>query len=139
MSKLGSSTGKNQAGNLPLQRALDFEPGLTEKYPRLIDCIRAQIYMCGRPLKTVAADMDMSQSELSRKLSDNPADPRRFTTDDLEKLIPATGALTVIHWMVEKHLQNPEERRDRALTEIQKQLPDLFALLKAALPEGKKL
>lgn len=138
MTKLRSNTGKNQPGTSPLQAALDFEAGLTEKYPRFIDVIRAQIYMCGKPLKTVAADMDMSQSELSRKLGDNPSDPRRFTTDDLEKLIPATGTLTVIHWLVEKHLQDPDERRDRALNQIQKQLPDFLALLKAALPEGKR-
>lgn len=138
MAKLRTTTGKNRSGSFQMQAALDFEPGLTEKYPTLIDAIRAQVYACGKPLKTVASDLDMSQSDLSRKLNDNPADPRRFTTEDLEKLPAATDSLLVIYWMVEKYLQDPAERRDRALAEIQKQLPDFMALLKAALPEDRR-
>lgn len=137
MARLRSSTGKNHSGGFQSQGALDFEPGLTERYPQFIDAIRAQIYTCGKPLKTVAGDMEMSPSELSRKLNDNPADPRRFTIDDLERLVPATGSLLVIHWLVEKFVQDPAERRDRAISEIQKQLPEFMALLKAATGGGR--
>jgi len=57
------------------QMTLDFEPGLIERFPTLLDCIRTGAYTNRNPLKTIAADMDMSQSDLSRKLAGNPDDP----------------------------------------------------------------
>lgn len=121
-----------------MQLALDFEPGLTERYATLMDAVRAQAYGCGRPLKAVAADMDLSQSELSRKLAQNDADPRRFTVEDLERFIPATGSYLVIHWLIERHLEDRDARRERAVVELQRQLPALMALLKAATQEIPK-
>lgn len=137
MTKLRSTTGNNEPGSFHKQIQLPFEPGLTEKYPRLIDAVRAQIYGSTKPIKTIAADMDMSKSELSRKLNDNPKDPRRFTIEDLEALPAATQSNLVIYWLLEKYIEDPEVRRDRAITEIQKQLPDFMALLKSAVGEKK--
>ena len=39
-----------------MQLELDFEAGLTKRYPDWMDCIRAVAYACGHPLKRVAAD-----------------------------------------------------------------------------------
>lgn len=114
------------------QLMLDFEPGLTEKYPHLGDCIRAGAYTHRNPLKTIAADMDMSQSELSRKLSGNPDEPRRFSVEDLERYIVATGDVTPIYWLIERFLQDEKVKQDRALQELAKQLPSILALLKAS-------
>lgn len=120
-----------------MQLHLDFEPGLTERYPSLLDAVRAQIYGSGKPLKSVASDLDCSQSDLSRKLASNPDDTRRFSIEDLERLMPATESVLVIHWLIEKFLESADSRRDRAITEIQKQLPQFMALLKAATESGK--
>ncbi|XAI95641.1 hypothetical protein [Microcystis phage Mae-JY22] len=120
-----------------MQLHLDFEPGLTERYPSLMEVVRAQVYGCGKALKAVAADADMSQSELSRKLGDNPNDPRRLTVEDLEKLIVATDSVMVVHWLIERFLQSDDTRRERALNELQKQLPQFMALMTAALKDGK--
>ena len=78
------------------QLSIDFEPGLAERHQTALDCVRECAYTHKHPLKTLAADMDMSQSELSRKLAHNPDDPRRFTLDDLEKFLTATGDMTPI-------------------------------------------
>ncbi len=78
------------------QMSIDFEPGLAERHQSALDCVRECAYTHKHPLKTLAADMDMSQSELSRKLAHNPDDPRRFTLDDLEKFLTATGDMTPI-------------------------------------------
>lgn len=121
-----------------MQLSLELDPGLTERYPSLLEAVRAQVYGCGRPLKAIAADADMSQSDLSRKLGDNPNDPRRLTVEDLEKLIDATGSVMVVHWMVERFLQSDQDKRDRALAEIHRQLPQFLALMKAISPEGGK-
>lgn len=117
------------------QLTLDFTPGLSERYPTVLDCVRAAAYTYRNPLKTVAADMDMSQSELSRKLSGNPDDSRRFTVEDLEKFIQATGDLTPIYYLVEKYLTDEDVKQRRALAELAKQLPDVLALI-AAVSKG---
>lgn len=121
-----------------MQLHLDFEPGLTERYPSLMEAVRAQVYGCGKALKAVAADADMSQSELSRKLGDNPNDPRRLTVEDLERLIAATDSVLVVHWLIERFLQSDDARRERALAELQKQMPQFMALMKAVMQEGGK-
>lgn len=114
------------------QLTLDFEPGLTEKFPHLLDCVRATAYTHRNPLKTIAADMDVSQSDLSRKLAGNPDDPRRFSLDDLERFIDATGDMSPVYWLVAKYLQDERVKRDRALQELATQMPTLLALIAAA-------
>lgn len=118
------------------QLTLDFEPALTEKYPRLLDCIRAAAYSHRNPLKTIAMDMDLSLSELSRKLSGNPDDPRHFNVEDLEKFISATGDVTPIHWLIGKFLEDDVTKQQRAMQEVARRLPDFMALLKAATASG---
>lgn len=114
------------------QMTLDFEPGLTEKHPHLLDCVRSAAYTHRNPLKTIAADMDVSQSDLSRKLAGNPEDPRRFSVDDFERFIIATGDVTPIYWLIERFLQDEKLKQDRALQELAKQLPTILALIKAS-------
>lgn len=114
------------------QMTLNFEPGLTEKYPNLLDCVRAAAYSHRNPLKTIAMDMDLTLSELSRKLSGNPDDPRHFNVEDLERFIVATGDVSMIHWLIERFLQDEKLRQDRALQELAKQLPNILALIKAS-------
>ena len=114
------------------QLTLDFEPGMTERHSTLLSCIREAAITQRNPLKTIAADMDMSQSELSRKLGDNPNDVRQFTVNDLEAFIKATGDTTPIYYLVEKYLQDDESKQRRALTALIKKMPDILALLKAA-------
>lgn len=114
------------------QMTLDFEAGLVERFPTLLDCIRNGAYTNRNPLKTIAADMDISQSDLSRKLAGNPDDPRRFSVEDMEKYIEKTGDVTPIYYLVEKYLQDEEHRQRRALSELTKQLPEILALFKAA-------
>jgi len=117
------------------QMSIDFEPGLAERHQSALDCVRECAYTHKHPLKTLAADMDMSQSELSRKLAHNPDDPRRFTLDDLEKFLTATGDMTPIYYLVEKFLEDSDLRQRRALAELVKLAPQLAALIKQATPQ----
>ena len=113
------------------QMALEFDPSLVEKYPTIMDAVRAQAYTCGKALKVVAADMDLSQSELSRKLNDNPNDPRNFTASDLEKFIPATGSFLVIDWLLAKFRQDDDLKRDYLLAEVNKRMGEVARMMKA--------
>ncbi len=120
-----------------MQIDIDFEAGLTERYPTLLDAVRAQVRLSGKPLKAIASDLGISQSDLSRKLAGNPDDPRRFSTEDLERLMPATGGVLVIHWLIERFLETPDSRRDRALAELRDKAPQLIALLQVALKDSR--
>ncbi len=114
------------------QMSIDFEPGLAERHQSALDCVRECAYTHKHPLKTLAADMDMSQSELSRKLAHNPDDHRRFTLDDLERFIAATGDVTPIYYLIEKYIEDADLRQRRALSELANLAPQLAALIKQA-------
>lgn len=114
------------------QLTLDFTPGLTERHESMIDCVRECALTHKNPLKTIAADMDLSPTELSRKLSCNPDDPRRFTLADLEKFIAATGDTRPIYWLIEKYLQDEEAKQKQAMVALSKFLPELMSIVKQA-------
>lgn len=114
------------------QLTLDFEPGRIEQYPSLKAFVRhrVQAKAAGKVEKIIAADMDMSPSDLSRKLADNPTDPRNFSVDDLEHYIAATGDVEPVYYLVEKYLESDESRQARAVVQLTQLLPQLTNLLK---------
>ena len=122
----------NEATSARQQLTLDFTPGLTELYDSALACVRARVYQQGKPLKTIAADMDMSQSELSRKLAANPDDPRNFTLGDLERYVRTTGDTVPIQWLAQMFCADPALKRDEALNALAGLVPQLQALMKAA-------
>lgn len=107
----------------------DFEPGMLERYPAAMDVLRAVAHSHRLPIKTIAADMDMSSSTLSRKLSADPDDPRRFSVDDLESFVCATGDTTVIRYLAAKYLATDDQRRASAITAAESLLRELAAVL----------
>ncbi len=111
------------------QLSIEFAPGLTEQFPEFRDVVRASVYACGRQLKAVAADLDMTSSELSRKLANNPADPVHFPLDRLPELVEATGDKRPIYWLVEKFLEAPEARQGRLVAEATDAVRKLTTLL----------
>lgn len=122
----------NEATSARQQLTLDFTPGLTELYDSALACVRARVYQQGKPLKSIAADMDLSQSELSRKLAANPDDPRNFTLGDLERYVRATGDTVPIQWLVQEFCADPALREREALSALAAMAPQIQALLKAA-------
>lgn len=89
-----------------MQLTINFDAGLTESYPTCREFVAARVHHQGRPQKAIAADMDYSPSDLSRKLSQNPDDSRRFTLDDLERFIDVTGDTQPVYYLIEKYLAN---------------------------------
>lgn len=96
------------------QITINFDAGVTESYQTCREYIAARVHQLGRPQKAIAADMDYSPSDLSRKLAQNPDDSRRFTLDDLEKYIVATGDKKPVIYLVEKYLSENDEAMLRA-------------------------
>lgn len=118
------------------QVEIDFVGGLTEQFPEFKDAIKASVYSCGRPFKSIAADLDMSVSELSRKLADNPNDPINFPLKSLPELIRSTGDKRPIYWLIESFLEDKSVKRQRAMDELTGMLPQIAQLLKAAKEAG---
>jgi hypothetical protein len=117
------------------QIQIDYQGGLLQQFPVWMDCVRASVYGCGRQLKAIAADLDMSVSELSRKLADRPADNVNFPVDRLDELVEATGDQRPVLWLVERFLDDPETRKRRAVLAIEKLLPELQTALRDARGE----
>lgn len=110
---------------------LDFIPGLTERHDTALDCVKAAVYGNAKPLKTIAADMDISPSDLSRKLANNPDDPRRFSLSDLEAYVQSTGDTTVIRYLAQKYCVDKETKQREAMAALANLVPHLEALVKA--------
>lgn len=106
-----------------MQLTLNFESGITEAYPTLREYIASRVHQLGKPQKNVAADMDCSPSDLSRKLSGNPEDHRRFSVEDLERYIDTQGDLQPVYYLVEKYLTTGGDEID----ELERRLAQLKA------------
>ena len=81
--------------------------------------------------------MDLSQSDLSRKVSGNPDDSRRFTLDDFERFLQKTGDTRPVVYLAAKYLAENEDRQRAAQAALAAMLPDLMTLIKTANGGGK--
>ena len=115
------------------QLTLDFEPSLVERHKTCVDCVRQTAYTHRNPIKTIAADMDLSESDLSRKLAQNPNDTRRFTVDDLESFVTATGDTTPILYLAVKYLTDKQVVKQAAIEKLMADLPGVMALIKTVI------
>lgn len=92
------------------QITINYDAGLTESYQTCREFIAARVHGQGKPQKAIAADMDYSPSDLSRKLAQAPGDSRRFTLDDLEKFVDTTGDTSPVLYLVEKYLTRTKDK-----------------------------
>jgi hypothetical protein len=117
------------------QLTLSFEPTLPEKYRTLRDFMAYRVQVQAKPAKTIAGDMDMSPSMLSRKLTPSEGDTQRFNVDDLEHYIGVTGDTTAIEYLASKFLQSDVSRQARAIARVEQLATEMGAAL-AALKGG---
>jgi len=106
-----------------LQLTINFEAGLVESYGSCRELVAARVHQQGRPQKSIAADMDLSPSALSRKLAQNPDDSMRLTVDDLERYIVSTRDRQPVFYLVEKYLMEGDTSElEKRIAELQAQL-----------------
>ena len=91
-----------------MQLTLNLDAGLVDSYGTCREYIASRVHHQGRSQKAIAADMDYSPSDLTRKLAQSPDDSRRFTLDDLEKFIAVTGDTSPVLYLAEKYLAENE-------------------------------
>jgi hypothetical protein len=107
------------------QLTLNFEPGLSERYRTLRDCVASSVYRYG--LTNAAIDLDKAPGNLSVELSADPA--RKFGIEDLEKFLTTSQDFTPIYYLVEKFLKDKSEASDTA---------ELMAMFKQMAPALKR-
>lgn len=114
------------------QLTFNFEPSLPERYGTLREWIAHRVTMQQKPAKTIAADMDMAPSTLSRKLNPGEADTSRFNLDDLEAYLDSTkDASAVIEYLAAKYCDSAEARKQRMLSKFETMLPEFMTLMAA--------
>lgn len=111
------------------QLTLNFEPTLPERYRSLREYVAHRVQVQHKPAKTIAGDMDMSPSTLSRKLSPHEGDTQRFNCDDLESYITCTGDTSPIEYLAAKYLQSDEQRGARAIARVEALSAELASAL----------
>lgn len=112
------------------QMTFNFEPSLPERWPSLRSYLAHRAQLQNKPLKVIAADMDISPSTLTRKLNPADGDTQRFNLDDLEGYIQSTGDVdSVIEYLAAKYKDSDEQRKARTLAKVESMLPELAALL----------
>lgn len=103
------------------QITINFDPTPVEAYGSLVEYIQALTHQSGKSQKAIAADMDLSPSHLSRKLSQSPDDSLRLTVDNLEDWIRVNGGdLRPAFYLIQK-FNNPlsEDEIDKRIAELQ--------------------
>ena len=110
------------------QLTLSFEPGISERFGTLRECVATGVYQRG--LKRVSIDLDQAPSNLSVQLSDDPA--RHFSVDNLERYIERTGDLVPIYFLVEKYIKPRDGRQEAALAQLPALAEQLQQMLKQA-------
>lgn len=105
------------------QLTLRFESGISDAYETCREYVAHRLHHQGRQQKSIAADMDLSPSHLSRKLAQSPGDTMRFTVDDLERFVECTGDTTPILYLVEKYLAS----KNSEIEELERRLAELRA------------
>lgn len=97
------------------QLTLNFDAGLASSFGSCREVVQAMVHQQGRPVKSIAADMDYSPSTLSRKLAQSPNDTQKFTLDDLENYMTITGDRKPIYFLVERFLVQSGDEQIRQL------------------------
>lgn len=110
-----------------MQLTLNLEEGLVESYGTCRELVQAQTIILAAKKqvqqKHIAAEMDYSPSQLTRKLAQGESDSARFTLDDLESWIAVTGDKTPVLYLAEKYLSVPDVKEIEAeIQRLQQQL-----------------
>lgn len=94
------------------QLALNFDPGLAQKYRDIRECFAACVYQRG--LGRVAAALDVAPSNLSSALSGE----RNLDAGLIEKYMAHFGDTTPALFWAAKHLQDANTRQQQAMAAL---------------------
>lgn len=112
------------------QMSLSFEPGLSQRYRSLTECVASGVYAKG--LGRVASLVDVAPSHLSAQLSGGGDGNRKLSVESLEAYIEHTGDLTPIYYLADKFCRDPQATQQEAMAKLAVLANELPAILAAA-------
>ena len=110
------------------QLAINFEPGLAQRYRDVRECFAACVYQRG--LGRVAAAIDVAPSNLSAMLSGD----RNLDPSLVEKYMGEFKDTTPALFWAAKHLQHADDRQKQAMAALPGLIDQLNRLMKEATP-----
>lgn len=112
------------------QMTFNFEPSLGQRFATLREYVAFRVQEQRLHAATLASKMDLSPSNLSRKLNQPDGDTQRLNVDDLEAYIKATNdAASVIEYLASKYMDSEPARNARVLAKVEGILPELIAAI----------
>jgi len=111
---------------------LELQPGIRQRFVSLRECLHWTVLNDPRGIKSVAADCDLSVSELSRRLHPSDDDPRSCDVNLMVKVMHSTGDLSPLHWLMAEFLQDEDAKRRSAVDQLSTLMPQIAALLAEA-------
>jgi hypothetical protein len=115
-----------------IQLSFSLEPGLTAQYRSLREVAAATVYASKKGVSGVAGHLDMSPTDLTKRLNSDGAEPRPLRVEDLEGILQSTGDFRAIHWLIEKFLRDPIAIKEQAVGQLAQLVPQLMELVKQA-------
>lgn len=100
------------------QITLNYEAGITDAWSSCREFVAYRVHHQGIKQASIAAAMDYSPSDLTRKLAQSPNDCRRFTLDDLELFMEVNDDTSPVLYLVEKYLVNDKSRIEKLEAEL---------------------
>ena len=110
------------------QLTLELEPGITERFSSLRECMTACVYQRG--LKRVAMDLDKSPGNLSRMLSGEGG--YHFSIELMEAYIQTQGDLTPLHYLIARYLGDQAKAEAATLKRVESLMSEVASLMAQA-------
>ena len=128
----------SKSGSATTQLSINFDSGLLERFPKFEECLRHCVHSSKRQQKYIAADLNeagpqnIDSSKLGRMLGEYDPNEPQYPARLLPDLIESAEDLTPVYWLIERFLDDPGERRQRAMDALADLLPQLESLLERA-------
>jgi hypothetical protein len=126
-----------------MQLTLTLAPGLTQRHRTLRDCLQTAVIRSKGGVAGIAPSLDMSPSQLGRKLAGNEDDPHRtLDIEDFYKVLSELakeGDHAPLFWLIEKYLPSDDQRRAAAMDQLSALLPRIVELVADASASGRKV
>lgn len=114
------------------QLTFELQPDLLRRYSTLRQCVHHTVLNYERGMKSLAADLDLSESELSRRLNPSDGDNRSCDVNLMVQIVERTGDLAPIHWLMAKFLRDTETTKQAAVQQLAQLMPHIATLLAEA-------
>jgi len=104
------------------QLTLSFKPGLSQEFKTLRQCTQGAVLRTRGGASAIAPAVDMSPSQLSRKLQGNDDDPHRSLDIDkwweIVEELAEQGDYSCLYWQLERLKFSTDQQKTIAITQL---------------------